>query len=51
MLCALKDNHRAKVSGLHLVHGEAGIVDEDKGSWSKVVVMHSVCVLLLELLG
>ena len=51
MLCASKDNHQAKVLGLHLIHGEASIVDEDEGSWSKVVVMHSVCVLLLKLSG
>ena len=38
MLCASKDNHRAEVSGLHLVHGEAGIADEDEGSWGEVVV-------------
>jgi hypothetical protein len=51
MVGALEDDHQAQVIGLHLVHGEADIVDENKRTWHKVVVAHSVGILLLELVG
>jgi len=42
-------DHWSKVSQLHFVHVQVGIVYENKGSWGKIKVMDGIHVLLLEL--